>query len=313
MRDEAPIHIIIAVLEGKASKAEGETLNLWRAESANNEDYYKSIRQTWLSSKIKKANFKADTEKALLAINKRMARRMFIKRTSYAAAILIICFASLLTLQLFQQETRNTFVAHEKTELILNDGTRVVLAEGSVLQYPDTFKNSTRKVQLQGKAYFEVVSNKNKPFIVETAETKTKVLGTKFTLQSNKHCADILFLDEGKVSFKAHGLFASKELLQPGEKAIYSNGAISKKVAINENVSSWASGILRFDNATLKEMLPILKQHYTTNIELKNRQLESLRFSGTLSQTKAQDALKVIALTLQLNLSENNQTLYLSL
>lgn len=313
MRDEAPIHIIISSLEKKASREEVKELQAWRSESSTNEAYYQSIRQTWQNSNIKKSDVKADTEKALITTHRRMNRRLFIKRTAYAAALLIISLASVFTLQLFQQETLNTFVAEQKSELLLNDGTRVILAEGSTLQYPDTFKSSTRKVQLKGKAYFEVVSNKNKPFIVETAYTKTKVLGTKFTLQSNKHNTDVLYLDEGKVSLKKHGLFTEKQILNPGEKAIYQQGEISKKMAINENVSAWASGELHFNNATLKEMIPILKQHYSTNIEVKNKQLENLRFSGTLSQTNAYEALKIVALTLQIQLTENNQTLTLYL
>ena len=55
---------------------------------------------------------------------------------------------------------------------------------GSVLKYPKEFKGDTREVYLTGEAFFDVVKNPARPFIIHTSSIDVKVLGTKFNVKA---------------------------------------------------------------------------------------------------------------------------------
>jgi transmembrane sensor len=71
-----------------------------------------------------------------------------------------------------------------KTNLLLPDGTTVWLNAGSSLTYDSLYGNKLREVTLSGEAYFDVVKNPNKPFIIHTGKIYIKVLGTIFDVKS---------------------------------------------------------------------------------------------------------------------------------
>ena len=65
----------------------------------------------------------------------------------------------------------------------LPDGTRGWLNSGSTLKYALNFEES-RKVELEGEAYFDVTPDKSHPFYVRTPEVQIRVLGTTFNLRA---------------------------------------------------------------------------------------------------------------------------------
>lgn len=71
-----------------------------------------------------------------------------------------------------------------RSQFELPDGTKVNLNNGSKLKYPANFSGNTREVELMGEAFFDVFSDKNKPFIVKTVGLNVKVLGTRFNVYS---------------------------------------------------------------------------------------------------------------------------------
>ena len=74
----------------------------------------------------------------------------------------------------------------KKSQLILEDGTKVWLNAGSRMAFPTKFTGKKREVFLEGEAYFEVAHNQNLPFMVNTGEIIIKVLGTRFNISAYK-------------------------------------------------------------------------------------------------------------------------------
>lgn len=68
--------------------------------------------------------------------------------------------------------------------VVLPDGSTVILQKGSKLKYFDSYNTQNREVYLSGEAFFEVVKNPQKPFLVFTKDIVTKVLGTSFTVKA---------------------------------------------------------------------------------------------------------------------------------
>lgn len=314
MSQNIPYEIIIASFDNKASLDDLKILDEWIVSSHKNKEVYSSIKSTWDNTKLKRSSFSPDINLALNKTHQRIKRRVLLKRSSQIAAILIIGLGISLFFNLFDRTNNwHSVTAEHQQKITLEDGTTVVLNKGAIIYYPEHFSGNTRSVKLEGKAYFDVHHDRTKPFIVETDYTKTEVLGTKFTLISNSSEKDILYLDEGKVKFSSQKWFSPKVLVNPGEKIVLSNNELIKTVAINDNLSSWATSRLTYKDIALKDLINQLEEYYNTSIKLSTSQLNNLRFSGTLTQSTAHKALEIVAITLQLKLSTNNNTLTLSL
>lgn len=109
-------------------------------------------------------------------------------------------------------ETRND--TDKPMTILLSDGSSVVLQAGSRLSYPDTFQR--REVYLVGKAFFEVVKDPTRPFLVYTRGVATKVLGTSFMIDAPESDQPIkVAVKTGKVA-----VYALEESPTVREKAI---------------------------------------------------------------------------------------------
>jgi transmembrane sensor len=179
--------------------------------------------------------------------------------------------------------------------LKLSDGTKVWLNSESELTYPVTFSQKERRVILKGEAYFEVSKMANKtPFIVETGNFQTLVLGTCFNISSyadnsNQH----ITLTEGSVRV---GIKDNQMLLAVGDQLRFNQqtGSILKEqVNVNEFIS-WIDGQTWFNNTPLNELIIMIKRFYGIKVLLSHESLSTLRFSGKL--TKTYDVKKIIDL-----------------
>lgn len=71
-----------------------------------------------------------------------------------------------------------------KSKISLPDGSQVWLNSESKLTYGEKFGENTREVELIGEAFFDVVKDKSRPFIIHTNSIDVKVLGTAFNVRS---------------------------------------------------------------------------------------------------------------------------------
>jgi Fe2+-dicitrate sensor, membrane component len=69
-------------------------------------------------------------------------------------------------------------------EVNLPDNSKVWLNAGSSLKYPTRFTKGSRKVTLQGEAFFEVESDPENPFTVHTARVDVRATGTAFNVEA---------------------------------------------------------------------------------------------------------------------------------
>src|SRR5690606_6981244 len=101
--------------------------------------------------------------------------------------------------------------------VVLPDGSLVWLNANSSLAFPSEFTERTRNVRLTGEAYFEIVHDVGRPFIVNTRQQTIHVLGTKFNVQAYQdELAMKTTLLEGAVQVRtAH----QQQVLKVGEEA----------------------------------------------------------------------------------------------
>lgn len=160
-------------------------------------------------------------------------------------------------------------------ELVLSDGTVVLLNADSKITFPTRFTGNKRTVKLVGEAYFKVSKNKHRPFIVETGNLYTKVLGTEFNLKAYPHSDVNVTLIKGSVVVNAEG---KEVMLKPGENAEYSEDKDIEVTTVDtEGYIQRKDGYFYFDNVPLIDVVRDLGRWYNVNIEIRNNSLMSYR------------------------------------
>lgn len=174
----------------------------------------------------------------------------------------------------------------ERMQLVFQDGSKATLNSGSRIKYPRKFAFSERKVTLEGEAFFDIVPNKNRPFIVDLDKVEVEVLGTTFNVNAYPQDAHIFVtLETGKVSINAFS--TSIALLNPGEQAIYNRQTGTCEVSRTENIhtsSAWKNNQLIFNNTPLPEVVNILTRWY--NVKFTIADPEALQYTYTLITSK---------------------------
>ncbi|WP_321281011.1 FecR domain-containing protein [Marinifilum fragile] len=162
----------------------------------------------------------------------------------------------------------------------LPDGTKVWMNADSYLEFPSKFSGKERKVIAKGELYFDVKSNKDWPFIVETNGMELKVLGTEFNVRAYDDEAEILStLVEGSVKVK--NTRGEQILLSPGHQAVIDKGTNSLKsvVANIEEVTAWKNGQFIFDSRRLENIMYDLARWYDIKVFFANSTVKDKIFS----------------------------------
>lgn len=167
--------------------------------------------------------------------------------------------------------------------LVLADGTRVALNSGTQLRFPVRFDGESREVYLSGEAYFTVVRDETRPFIVHTSRGKINVLGTAFNVRDYADEARVVTtLVNGAVRYDAHGS-GRNVVLRPGFQ-VADNGELTvREVRVQEYVG-WKDGLYIFNNLTLEEMMKTVERNYDVTVFFTHERLKQLRFSGDLKK-----------------------------
>lgn len=169
---------------------------------------------------------------------------------------------------------------HQVLEITLSDGSKVRLNRNSTLEYPQTFTDNKRLVRLKGEALFEVTANPNQPFIVESGQCQTTVLGTVFNVRAlPEEQAVEVALFSGRVQLKSPvGLVE----ISPGTTAVFNQMDNTLKTEKNIAVSSaaWYTGSLKFEHIALSEALLQLQRLFGQSIKLENPALARCSYSA---------------------------------
>jgi transmembrane sensor len=191
----------------------------------------------------------------------------------------------------------------KKSQLTLEDGTKVWLNAGSRLEFPTKFKNDKREVSLQGEGYFEVAHNQRVPFFVNAGEISVKVLGTRFDIsayKSDKLIETVLL--EGSVAIReqsAFSLFKKESVLKPNQKASYSRNDGSIIVKDEQKVDdaiAWTEGWFKFHRQSIDEVFDKLQRYYNVQFEFNSEFPKEDLISGKLY---LKDSIEQVMLTMQ--------------
>ncbi len=184
----------------------------------------------------------------------------------------------------------------EKLTFRLSDGTIVKLNAGSQLEFQEVLGDQIREVRLTGEAFFDVVKDVHRSFVVKTDKMKVETLGTSFNVNSyNEEGNHTITLVTGKVGVSTLDK-SNYKILVPGQRAHVNKDAeiIISEVDLTE-VNHWRYDILSFDENDFDEVIVSLERWYGVKVTIEGTIPTLDRFSGKFKNESLENILDVIA------------------
>jgi transmembrane sensor len=317
-------------------------LNYWTGQSPAAETAETSTDQHFAHILEMAANEQEDNPPIVTPQKNNIVR--LVKRLAIAACVAGIIAVPVWLLNKKESPTlaADTFAKKEvvaekgaRTKMILPDGTQVWLNSDSKLEYDQSFNDTVREVTLEGEAYFDVVKNPKRPFIVHTSSIDIRVLGTAFNVKSyarEKTIETTLIHGSVEVTRKNEPQLP-KIILRPKEKLVFNKqeddfdneGDTNVKPVINKNIpaiavvplakgvadtslkeTSWVYNRLDFDGDTFSELAVKMERWYNVKIIFKNERLANMRLGGAFEDEGLEEALKALQLITKFTYKINN-------
>lgn len=184
----------------------------------------------------------------------------------------------------------------ERKDVQLPDGSLAVLDADSAIAVH--FTDAGRDIRLlRGQVFFEVRTDRARPFKVRARELDVTVTGTAFNVDLESHTIAVA-VKHGSVKVTEHD---SEHLLSPGLTAgqRLDFDRASHQARLDSlpagRIAAWRKGQLIADNARLGDMLTELQRYLPSTVWVKDRQLAELRITGVYDTGKPEAALRAMA------------------
>ncbi|MFA6403163.1 MAG: FecR domain-containing protein [Salinivirgaceae bacterium] len=230
-----------------------------------------------------------------------------------AGIVLLIGFTSL---WFWQHQSNQTIVVvnnlTEPQKVELPDGSNVFLNKDAQISYNHSYNHDQRNIKLNGEAFFEVVPNPQRPFIVECNQTNVKVLGTSFNVNVSTSYTEVI-VKTGRVEFYKNSATESNVILLPGEKGCFIDGALSKTNNEKMNFLSWKDRKLVFKAMPLSQVISDINHTFHCKIEIGDTSINNLLITTTFNNIPLSGIMESITLAFDLKLVKQTENNYLLL
>lgn len=171
------------------------------------------------------------------------------------------------------------------TTVSLPDGSEVQINAGSSIKYDSNdFGNDAAKIAFEGEGLFHIVKAPHRPFTINADQVDVTVYGTTFNFQAYKESPSAkLSLMDGSVAMTSKKTGETVKL-QPMEEATldYASGEITiRKMDDATNVAAWTTCKLRFNNASIDEVILEIEETYDCHLKL-SRNLSGEHYTGVI-------------------------------
>jgi len=282
--------IILRYLSGQASPFEEERLKKWRAADPANEAQFESLAQVWVLSEppppgtsdpaevlelAEAVMVEAEARRAAGAggspVTVRPAQPRRLTRAVLPWGALLAASLAAISLGIRshgdgeeQAPTPQTPVSIALTAqtLRLDDGSFVRLAPGSQLQA--SLGRDRRIVHLEGRAFFAVAPDRDRPFLVQVGSGQVSVLGTRFEVSEAGGNLRTVVVEglvavattEGEVEVPAGSVGHAR----PGSPPV------AERVPDVLSLLDWPGGLLVFHDTPVRDVAREVERHFRTPI-----------------------------------------------
>lgn len=299
-----------------ADSSERSAFEAWLISSPLHQEAYAEVSGVW--QKLDSTPQLQQLASALEGKNK-SSRSVKIKAASVAFSLVLTVCLSLFVVDLWQsqpimQVIATASIGQTKTQL-LDDGSKFTISANSNIEV--VYYRNKRLVKLHsGEAIFDVAKNIDRPFIVESANTKVTVLGTRFAVNKLDKLVRVS-VDHGRVKVEGASnnpnLSKQEIILSNGEVAEISSGNTPIKVdRPAQDAFSFEKGLITFTNANLSEISETLSRYRQQPVLVKNGQQLNSKITAVIKQRNVENFLNRLPDLAPVRLEQQNGQLLIS-
>jgi len=191
----------------------------------------------------------------------------------------------------------------------LKDGSAIWLSSDTKLVIDKNKKGET-VARLNGEAYFDLIPDPNRKFIVDLGQFQIRDIGTTFNVRAyeSEHTISTTLI-KGQVDLMKN---SGKSFLtvKPGEYVEYNK--TSKEIAVNQQdpsiVTAWKDGKFVFIDQPLSEICTELENWYNVEIQIEDQKLASTRYTSVVKRsTTVEMVLRILSVTDQIHYEITNK------
>jgi ferric-dicitrate binding protein FerR (iron transport regulator) len=289
--------LISFITSNQSFSDRSEVIGWIKATEENKEEYIR-YKNLWAITQQGKDMPEAKIRDALSVIRKKSdQKKQLYKRWNFMKYAALVVLTLLGGYFIGTRDFNNEIALNEffvpngnRSSVMLPDGSKVWISNGTKLIYPEEFEGRNRIVELEGEGFFDVVHDKTRPFIVKIGQNRIKVLGTKFAVvaypNDNLIKAELvtgqiqLDIKEKNQANKFRSYF-----MAPSQSLVFDKS--SEKVTesgINDSFYDyWLNGVYQFKDETFEELAKKIGRIYNVEVTFEDEALKKRLFSGSLS------------------------------
>lgn len=318
---------------GNATEQDMQALEQWISLSSENQLYfdemtnlYAKIGSVGLSDQKPNTERAKETFRAYIASQKSeqkseqkpqifaVKHKPFYKTWMFQAASIAIVLMLSISGWLFFNAEHDVILATQTTlkEGILSDLTQIKLSKNSKIIYSSKYGKKSRKIRLEGKAFFAVGQKGNGTLQINADETFIEDIGTKFTVSAYPNNYEVsVNVNEGKVHFYTSN--NNGIVLSSNETGIY-NKQTKEFHILRTKTDTIAAEIkhVQFNAVLLREAMTIISKEYGVIIRFEQLSIGNRKITVNFDGENVNMVLQVIAETLDLKVTKDAEGYLLS-
>ncbi len=207
-------------------------------------------------------------------------------------------------------ETYATAVGIRQT-VPLTDGSHMELNTDTLVRA--ALDDTARTVWLErGEAYFDIVSDPARPFVVHAGAQRITVLGTKFTVQRDDDSVQVV-VTEGRVRLEQadRGAAAAPVIMTSGDAVLSQGGQTHLQARDAQALArelSWRQGMLTFDQTTLGEAAAEFNRYNRRRLQI-SEAAAGVRIGGSFEATNMAAFVRLLEEGFDLRAVEHGNTI----
>ena len=296
---DTAIEWLVRLQSPQLSDIEQKQFFSWLEESQENQQAYIEAEQLFE---------RAGVVEAVSASNEDMGHRggaaVFPGKAIYALVASIVLLAGLVMTQFWPLWDTTTYVSEvgERRQLVLSDGSQVILNTDSQIRVKSLDDNSMRVVYLdKGEVFFDVATDKERPFFVQTHYGTVRVLGTQFTVSAVDNDMWVTVV-EGKVAIAQQSV---DEMQPDGDKRVilvanqrHSAGDMAAgqppQTVDSVALTSWQQGKLVYNGVSFDKVIKDLNRYFNGELVLGEDELKTIKMVAVLEITDKASTVKAL-------------------
>lgn len=309
-----PEEIFYKILTNTASETEKEDFfSQLENDESRREEYYQ-YKNLFVLGNLKATAYKELQERSFEKFwnTVQPQKTIFLKNWMKYAAIFIAALVlgviadKLILSNQPKPATQHVEYASEKgsvSTVFLEDGSEIWLSSGTKLSI-DKNNRGEAVARLDGEAFFNLIPNSNRKFLVDFGQIRIKDIGTKFNVRAyrtEKTISTTLIKGEVDVTDSQGNSITA---VHPGELAQFDKATnkISLGICDASIVTAWKEGKFVFIDEPLSEICKELENWYNVEIKIDDRKLADTRYTSVVKRsTTVQMVLKILAVTDQIH------------